>query len=230
MKSDEKIESLIQKPIIPIKLGFVYCYLIKTDEGYVLIDTGLRKKRKDLEKALNNAGCKLGELKLIILTHQDFDHTGNAHFIREKFKAQIAMHSEDAEAVERGDMLWNRKGRNIITRIILKIILVAYRTGKFEEFKPNIYLSGGDDLSSYSLKATVVHLPGHSRGSIGILTANGDLFCGDLFMNGKKSSMVDEKEELNASIEKLNNFNIGNVYPGHGSPFALSEYFEQFKS
>lgn len=226
MKTDEKIKPLIQKSIISIKLGFVNCYLIKTDEGYVLIDTGLRKKRKELEKALNNAGCNPGELKLIILTHQDFDHTGNAFFIREKFKSQIAMHSEDAEAVERGDMLWNRKGRNILTRIILKIILVAFRTGKFEKFEPNIYLSEGDDLSSYSLKAKVVHLPGHSKGSVGILTASGDLFCGDLFMNGKKSSMVDEKEELNASIEKLNNFEIGNVYPGHGSPFALTDYFK----
>ena len=41
--------------------------------------------------------------------------------------------------------------------------------------------------------------------------------------------MVDEKEELNASIEKLNNFEIGDVYPGHGKPFALSEYFESQK-
>jgi hypothetical protein len=44
-------------------------------------------------------------------------------------------------------------------------------------------------------------------------------------MNSKKSSMVDEREELNASIEKINSFEIGIVYPGHGSPFALTDFF-----
>jgi glyoxylase-like metal-dependent hydrolase (beta-lactamase superfamily II) len=165
-------ETINKYSIIPIKLGMVYCYLVKTDEGNILIDTGFPRKRKDLEKALDNSGCKLGKLKLTILTHQDFDHTGNAAFIREKYKTRIAMHTEDVEAVERGDMLWNRKGRNFFTRFILKIILMAYRTGKFEKFSPDICLGDGDDLSSYGFDATVLHLPGHSKGSIGIL-----MFC-----------------------------------------------------
>jgi len=222
-------EPINKYSIIPIKLGMVYCYLVKTDEGNILIDTGFPRKRKDLEKALDNSGCKLGKLKLTILTHQDFDHTGNAAFIREKYKTRIAMHTEDVEAVERGDMLWNRKGRNFFTRFILKIILMAYRTGKFEKFSPDIYLGDGDDLSSYGFNATVLHLPGHPKGSIGILTTDGVLFCGDLFMNLKrpdKSSLIDRKEDLDASIEKLKNYEISTVYPGHGSPFTLIDFFE----
>jgi glyoxylase-like metal-dependent hydrolase (beta-lactamase superfamily II) len=225
LKINEKMGSISQNSITPIKLGFVHSYLIKTDEGYVLIDTGYSRKRKDLERKLRNAGCTPGKLQMIILTHQDFDHTGNAAFIREKYNSQITMHFEDAEALIRGDMLWNRKGRNIFTRFFLKILLFVLRMGKFEKFSPDIYLSDGDKLSSYGLEATVLHLPGHSKGSIGILTDNGDLFCGDLFMNGKKSSMVDEREKLNASIEKINTFEIGIVYPGHGSPFALTDFF-----
>ncbi|MFX0210165.1 MAG: MBL fold metallo-hydrolase [Candidatus Hodarchaeota archaeon] len=229
MIAKENSEILNEKTIIPIKLGFVSCYLVKTSEGFILIDTGFRRKRKDLEKALDNAGCKPGLLQLIVLTHQDFDHTGNAAYIREKYNSRIAMHVEDVEAVERGDMLWNRKGRNILTRVILKIILIAYRTGKFEKFSPDIELVQGDDLSSYGFNAIVLHLPGHSKGSIGILTTDGMLFCGDLFMNFKKpnrSSLVDRKEDLNASIEKLKEYEIDLVYPGHGSSFALADFFE----
>lgn len=230
----EKIETEIRKkdPIILIKLGIVNCYLIKTEKGYVLIDTGFRRKRKDLEKELDNAGCKPGELQLIILTHQDFDHTGNAAYISSKYDSPIAMHEEDTEAVKRGDMLWNRKGRNIITRIIMKIILMAYRTGKFEKFSPDIQLEDGDILTSYGLNAKVLHLPGHSKGSIGILTTSGKLFSGDLFMNFKKpnkSSLIDMKDDLDASIEKLKQFEIDIVYPGHGFPFALRDYFEPSK-
>ncbi|RLI67201.1 hypothetical protein DRO91_10540, partial [Candidatus Heimdallarchaeota archaeon] len=31
-----------------------------------------------LERELEKAGCKPGDLKLVVLTHGDFDHTGNA--------------------------------------------------------------------------------------------------------------------------------------------------------
>jgi len=225
-------EPINKYSIIPIKLGMVYCYLVKTDEGNILIDTGFPRKRKDLEKALDNSGCKLGKLKLTILTHQDFDHTGNAAFIREKYKTRIAMHTEDVEAVERGDMLWNRKGRNFFTRFILKIILMAYRTGKFEKFSPDIYLGDGDDLSSYGFNATVLHLPGHSKGSIGILTATGDLICGDLLENTDKpsfNSMMDDSAESHASVEKLKNLEINTVYPGHGEPFSMEQFIENHR-
>ncbi len=83
MITDSKLKSvpITHDNIIPIKLGIVYCYLIKTENGYILIDTGFRKKRKDLEKALERAECKLGNLKLIVLTDQDFNHTGNASYL-----------------------------------------------------------------------------------------------------------------------------------------------------
>ncbi|MHA1973911.1 MAG: MBL fold metallo-hydrolase [Candidatus Hodarchaeales archaeon] len=216
----------IIESITTIKLGLVNCYLIKTDKGYILIDTGFRRKRDELVEEIDKAGCKPGDLRLIILTHQDFDHTGNAAFIRENYKAQIAMHREDAEAVQRGDMLWNRKGRNVFTRFILKVILLAYRTGKFERFSPDIYLEDGYQLSNFGFNASILHLPGHSKGSIGVLTSEGVLFCGDLFMNFKKpdkSSLIDNKTDLLSSIKRLNDFNIVSVYPGHGSVFQLDD-------
>ena len=69
---------------LPYRLGIVNCYLIKTDIGYILIDTGCSNKRTELEKELERAGCKPGNLELIVLTHGDFDHTGNANYLREK--------------------------------------------------------------------------------------------------------------------------------------------------
>ncbi|HWR70506.1 MAG TPA: MBL fold metallo-hydrolase, partial [Dehalococcoidia bacterium] len=63
---------------LPFRIGRVNCYLIETDSGFVLIDTGASNRRKDIEKELESAGCKPGDLKLIILTHGDFDHMGNA--------------------------------------------------------------------------------------------------------------------------------------------------------
>ena len=233
MNDNTIIDSEIKTDIsyVPIKLGFVNCYLVRNGDDFILIDTGFRRKRKDLEHELVEAGCNPENLKLIILTHQDFDHTGNAAFLSKKYHAKIAMHLEDSEAVERGDMLWNRKGRNIFTRVIFKIILIVMRTGKFEKFEPDFFLAEGEDLSSFGFETSILHLPGHSKGSLGVLTHNGDLFCGDLFMNlgkkPKKSSLVDNKKDLNASIDKLRNYKISTIYPGHGKPFTMEQYLNE---
>ena len=91
----------------------VNCYLVKTGDGYILIDSGLSNRRANLEKALENAGCKPGNLKLIIITHGDVDHIGNCAYLREKYGVKIAVHPGESRAVEYGDMLSNRKIRNM---------------------------------------------------------------------------------------------------------------------
>ena|SRR5579859_4847986 len=93
----------------PYRMGRVNCYLKKSDSNYILIDTGCSGKRDQVECELQDAGCKPGELNLIVLTHGDFDHIGNAAYLRQKFRAKIAMHRDDLGMAERGDMFWNRK-------------------------------------------------------------------------------------------------------------------------
>ncbi len=205
---------------LPFRLGSVNCYLIETDDGFVLIDTGGSNKRADLLRELKGAGCKPGNLNLIVLTHGDFDHIGNCAFLREKFGTRAAMHIDDGGMVERGDMFYNRESGNALLRRMAPIL---FRFAKSDRFKPDQYLEEGDDLSGYGLDARVLHLAGHSKGSIGILTAGGDLFCGDLLENRDKpglGSIMDDLAAAMASVEKLRGSDIHTVYPGHGSSFA----------
>ncbi len=204
------------------KLGTVNCYLVRTDNDYILIDTGPSNKRIGLEKELENAGCEPGDLKLIVISHGDFDHTGNAAYLRNKFDANIIMHYGDLGMTEHGDMFWNRKGNFLIKRMAPFL----FRFGKSERFKPDLFIKDGDNFSEYGFDAEIVYLPGHSRGSIGILTADGDLFCGDLFTNVDKpvlNSIMDDKSAANASVEKLKKLNVNTVYPGHGELFSISD-------
>jgi len=197
------------------------CYLVKTDSGFILIDTGRASKRAKLEKELESAGCNPGNLKLIVLTHGDFDHTGNCAYLRQKFGTKIAMHHYDSGMVERGDMFWNRKTGNIIIRIIVNTLF------RISKFKPDLTIDEGYDLSEYGLDAKVLYLPGHSKGSIGILTAGGNLFCGDLLVNRDKpdlNSIIDDSAEANSSVEKLKSLRTNTVYPGHGKPFPMSSF------
>ena len=209
---------------LPFKLGSVNCYLIENNSNYVLIDTGSSNQRTKLEQELENEGCKPGQLKLIILTHGDFDHTGNSAYLNHKFAVQVAMHQDDSEMAEYGDMFVNRKQPNILIR---KIIPLFSGFGKKERFKPDILAEEGDVLSSYGLDAGIISTPGHSKGSIGILLDNGDLFCGDLFENKENpllNSIMDNTTEAKASVEKLKRLEIKKVYPGHGEPFLMEKF------
>ena len=211
---------------LPLNLGSVNCYLVKNETGNILIDTGGSNKRRDLENELESAGCQPGNLNLIVLTHGDFDHTGNAAYLRKKFGTKIAMHSADSGMAEQGDMFWNRKKPNFVIKIMTPILL---RFPKSDWFNADIFIEDGFDLSEYGFNAKVISIPGHSRGSIGILMADGDLFCGDLLENTDKpalNSIMDDVETASTSVEKLKGYQINTVYPGHGMPFQMDEFLK----
>jgi len=212
---------------MPYKLGSVNCYLINNGSSYILIDTGSSNRRGELEHELENADCKPGNLKLIVITHGDFDHIGNAAYLRQKFDSQIAMHRDDLEMAELGNMFANRKQPNIIIRTLISMLSGF---DKKDRFKPDIFIDDGQDLSAFDFDATALSIPGHSKGSIGILTTNSDLFCGDLFENQKKPSLNSIMDDLNAaktSVEKLKGYEINTVYPGHGQPFLLEQFMSK---
>ena len=216
------------REIKTINLGGVNCYLVKAGDGYILIDTGFSSKRAYLEKELESAGVMPGNLTLIILTHGDSDHADNAAFLRGKYGAKITMHLDDSGMVENGDMSWNRKSKpdkiSITFRIMTMIFSGLNKPSNFNTFTPDFNIEDGQSLSEYGFCAEVLHLPGHSKGSIGILTTSGELFCGDLFYNFAGFKYIDDLADYNASINKLKNLNIRTVYPGHGKPFPMSSF------
>lgn len=204
---------------LPFMMGSVNCYIVAADGGFLLIDTGASNRRRQVERELENAGCRPGDLKLIVLTHGDFDHAGNAAYLRGKFGARIAMHRDDAGMLERGDIFWNRKSGNFLIRALASFL---FRFGRSERCSPDVYLDEGDDLSQYGFDAKILHIPGHSKGSIAILTAEGALFSGDLLLykNGPVlNSIMDDRAAAQASFERLKSLKVGTVYPGHGEAF-----------
>jgi glyoxylase-like metal-dependent hydrolase (beta-lactamase superfamily II) len=103
---------------------------------------------------------------------------------------------------------------------------ILFRFGKSNRFRPDLYAEDGYALSEYDFDATVLAIPGHSKGSIGILTGARDLLCGDLFDNTDKpvlNSIMDDLAAAEASVEKLKSLYINTVYPGHGQPFQMAQ-------
>jgi glyoxylase-like metal-dependent hydrolase (beta-lactamase superfamily II) len=221
----------MSQEITTISLDGTNCYLVKTDSGYSLIDTNFPFQRSKLEEALEREGCKPGNLKLIAITHGDIDHTGNCAYLREKYKAKIAMHEGDTEMCmkdgitrDRGEMpqdfplplmiLWLLRG-------FLRFVIGQMLWRKpFDRFEPDLLLQEDQSLAEYGFDAKILYTPGHSKGSISILTDSGDLFCGDMFNNirGRILKSIDKDR-----FEKLKELRIETVYPGHGEPFSMEQ-------
>lgn len=213
-----------------ISLGFVNCYLVKTGGDFILVDTGFPPQRGALEKKLEEAGCGPGRLKLIVITHGDIDHTGNAAYLRDKYKTRIAMHADDSPMVEKGEMLAKRKVRSFFMRLMHLFMARSKKFKKmladFERFKPDIYLNDGQSLMEYGLDATVVHLPGHTPGSIGLLARNRDFFVGDTLNNSRRPTwavIVENEHRLADTLGKIKTLGAETVYPGHGKPFKMKK-------
>jgi hydroxyacylglutathione hydrolase len=204
-----------------IDLGFVNVYLVKAGDRSILIDTGVAQQWSRLETELLQVGVLPAHLKLVLITHGDYDHTGNCAELQQKYHAKVAMHPGDVEMIKTGRHV-NRQARGLLGKLFLW--LGTRMGGNFRLFEPDILLKDGQDLTEYGLTARVIHTPGHTKGSIAILTADGRLFAGDTVSNRSKpesAPFIENEQELQDSLKIQKGTGARMVYPGHGKPFAF---------
>ncbi len=227
--------------IIRLDLQGVNSYLVKTNKGLILVDTGghlildkqFDNRRDILIGLLDKYGCTPENLQLIVLTHGDNDHATNALHISKKYQAKIAMHKSDISLVQKPNIDEAMKSFNYRSPIF-KIVFALMKTKikklmqktieDFEPFTPDILLSNGDSLIDYGFDAKIIHIPGHTDGSIVILAKNGELIASDIFANIKKPELAPNAYDfklLKQGAEKLKSMNVTTVFPGHGDAFKM---------
>lgn len=217
--------NVVDGAIRPIALRVSNAYLVESEDGFVLIDTGFRFDRRRIVRGLCAAGCKPGDLRLIVVTHGDSDHSGNAEYLRSFYGSRIAAHRLEVPAVEQGDMFLARGALPPVKRL-LKPLMRLSRLRKADRFSPDLLVEDGDTLVPCGFDARVVHVPGHTVGSIGVLTADGAFFSGDFLENRWRPSIatfVDDRTALRRSYKRVQELTIRIVYPGHGDPFTMDQ-------
>jgi len=198
-----------------IKCGNGNVYLVSEGENSVLIDT-CREPYRDaiIEK------CKGKNVRLIILTHGHVDHIQNAAFLSQELNAPVAMHKGDYELI-RDNWAEPMSANNLLGKIILMLSKKSFERDKIEPFEPLVFLSDGDTLNEYGIPATVIELPGHTRGSIGIRVGETDIIVGDALMNmvyPAKSPLYGDKAQMEKSAAKISALGDVMIHFGHGKP------------
>jgi len=113
--------------------------------------------------------------------------------------------------------------------LLFRVVALFIRPGKFDMLQPDVLLEDQQSLADYGLEATVLQIPGHTKGSIGILMADQDLICGDLMDGMGKPSLeffIDDMVAARSSLRRLRNLGVNRIHPGHGKPFQLSQVTE----
>jgi glyoxylase-like metal-dependent hydrolase (beta-lactamase superfamily II) len=196
-----------------IQCGNGNCYLICENDHAVLVDTARARFRYKILDA-----CQNKNVRLIVLTHGHIDHVQNAAFLAEELNVPIAMHQSDY-ALSKDNLLEPLSAHTLLGKIVLALSGKAFKNDEIPSFMPKAYLKEGDTLSEYGVSAKIVELPGHTKGSIGLLIED-SIIVGDALMNFVRPSLsllYGDLEMVKKSADKLKPLS-GMIYFGHGKP------------
>jgi glyoxylase-like metal-dependent hydrolase (beta-lactamase superfamily II) len=197
------------------------CYLVASDGGLTLIDTGMQKDGgKILEFLASSLKRDPSGIKTIVLTHCHVDHVRGAAAIKSATGGSVATHEAEAGYVSGDTPYPSPKGG---TGMLFRAVSPFFRV---ERVRPDVILKEGDLVGGLK----VIHTPGHTPGSIALLReADGVLFVGDTvrYMKGKlegpPSQFTLSMDDAKASIEKMSQYSFEVVLSGHGEPLKSKE-------
>jgi len=138
--------------------------------------------------ALEKLGMTLGDIDLILNSHIHFDHTAGNSAVKSASNAKIFIHADDATYFEKPELLFQHELAPIIEIVLGKEQINEEMKRYMNEITgPGPYaavdqrLKDGDIIElGEGCNLEVVHLPGHTQGSVGFyLEEEGILFAGD---------------------------------------------------
>ncbi|MFA5309630.1 MAG: MBL fold metallo-hydrolase [Dehalococcoidales bacterium] len=176
------------------------CFIVGDEAGTegMVIDPGGNPER--ILPAIAASGF---DIKIIVLTHGHSDHIAALYEIQDQTGAEVAIHVEDADFLEGSGSYSSQFG-------------ISYRT----PHPPDRTLREGDEITVGNTTYQVIHTPGHTPGSICLLTA-GKVFTGDtIFHRGIGTTMMpgSSRPQLLHSIQTrlMTLPDDTAIYPGHG--------------
>ena len=110
----------------------------------------------------------------------------------------------------------------IVGLVVLKASLKVLSQTKVARPENRFFVKEGDTLAEYGFPdIKVVELPGHSKGSIGLLVADDAFLVGDALDNWIRPGMghlYTDLETEKKTVEKIRSFGKRTYYYGHGKP------------
>lgn len=188
--------------------GWASVALHEDDGTRTLLDCGGRGDALVLGRALEWLGVSPEQVDAIVLTHLHFDHAGGISLYP---SAEIIVSEDEIEHARRSrEDPWRDPA-------------LAPGIAEALEIRKARFVRDGDMIGRLS----VVALPGHTPGSIGLVDPEGVLFAGDAVKNieemsiGAPRAALDMRQAIE-SIARIRQASFGAVIPGHDRPFTVA--------
>jgi metallo-beta-lactamase class B len=149
-----------RRPFPPFKLiGNVYwvgtydlsTYLITTDAGHILINTGFTETLPEIQAGVEELGFDFDDVEILLATHAHFDHVAGLAELKRLTGARMMMSEADAALLEDGGKSDFRFGDDPDTN--------------FEPVRVERRLKDQDTIALGGVTLTAHHHPGHTKGA-----------------------------------------------------------------
>jgi glyoxylase-like metal-dependent hydrolase (beta-lactamase superfamily II) len=191
-------------------------------ETLTLVDTGMPGSEEAILDYIQCLGRDAGDLARIIITHYHLDHMGSLAALKAHTPAQVLAHPGDAPVIagEQPAPPPNSAGLRLLFRLMAPFMPAA------EPAPVDATLQDGDHLELLG-GATVVHVPGHTPGSIALhFPSERLLICGDVIDNRRgwlgppPKPFTADTDQAVASLHRLAGLEFDLLCPGHGTPLT----------
>jgi len=210
-------------------------FLLTNGEKNILIDTSPKYVWNKLGKRLKQLNVDL--IDYLVLTHTHYDYAENSKKIKEKYRAQIIVHRNEASYLTSGENILP-EGTNVITKLIIRLFgkqfLFKFR---YEPCQYDYLVDSVFDLGNTGFNAYIMHAPGHTTGSMSIIIDDNVAIVGDTMFGVFKWSVfppyANNIIQMIDSWGKLLRTNCVVFIPAHGSANSRSlvqkEYNKRIK-
>ena len=195
----------------------VYVIGLPDSKDLSLVDAGLMGKGGYKVKSVAKLGMPLEDIKRIIMTHTHLDHIGCLGEIMEQVPhAELWVHEEEANPLEQGDE------RGVYGMDMFQSMCKSQYNLKPGAFKFDVTrkLQGGETLEIGGMSWEVLHIPGHSAGSIALyhpeqkVLIPGDTVYAD-YAIGRFDLHRADPGALSRSLMRLAELDVEVLLPGH---------------
>jgi glyoxylase-like metal-dependent hydrolase (beta-lactamase superfamily II) len=190
----------------------------------VLVDTGVPGSGAKILQRIAEHGIDPDDITAIVVTHAHIDHFGSAAELHRTTGAPVLAHRADAGQYAIGRIREPYLPTGRFGRVLNR--LPAFHADA-EPFVPQLLIDSPTALHDFGVDARIMPTPGHTAGSVSVLTDAGDLVAGDLVAGSFLGMLArrpanppfhDDPVGNLASLRAMLALNPTAIHVGHGGP------------
>lgn len=190
--------------VINITYKSANCYLIRSTDGWVMIDTGWPDTLSQLLQLLNQNHISVNEVDYLVITHYHPAHAGLTQNLKD-LGITLIIHESQLNYYNRLNLLFKKNPQ-----------------ANFRDITSNDNIVLGDVNSksffeSIGITADLISTPVHSDDSVSLVIDDECAFIGDLptFDPSNNDNLLENCWDL------IKKYHVKTIYPGHGESYEI---------